>query len=668
MWIVMMALGLIAASGLPSLFFARRAAGAAVAGGSMFIAGAACGMWGAIQTLIAGTPNATVLAVPLPIGQLQFVLDPLAAFFLVPITLIGSAGTFYGLGYWNAAHHPRNGPWVRLFYGTLVAALGLIVMAGDGIGFLFAWEAMALSAFCLVSAEGHRQPVRQAGWLYLVNTHFSVLVLISMFALWHTATGSFALKPLGPAAVAPGVRTAIFLMALVGFGAKAGMMPLHFWLPDAHANAPSHVSALFSGILIKMGIYGLVRVGFVLLPEPPLSWGVLVLVLGTTSAILGVVFALSQHDLKRLLAYHSIENIGIILMGLGIALIGSYAHRPAWTALGLAGCLLHVWNHGFFKSLLFLAAGSVIMRNHTRQIDRLGGRAKTMPFTAAAFLLGAVAICGLPPLNGLVSEWLVYLGLLGSYTGTAPGGYQVLALAAPALAVVGALAVACFVKAYGTVFLGLPRGHLPRGGDAPMTMILPMAVLGACCVVLGVVPMVGVAAVVPAVSQAMAGSTSASVALAPAGALQPWTLALFAALAAAIGLSYLWLARRRVATAGTWDCGYVRPSPRMQYTASSFAASILDMFRWILRPHGNKVRLTALFPPLARFGSHVGDFVLDGCLVPLWSAAKRLLVDRRTRQQGSIQRYLIALCLALAVLLLSIMPWRELWGWLLARG
>jgi len=626
-------------------------------------------MWPAVQMLIAGTPETSVFDTTLPFGPLRFVLDPLGAFFLLPVFLIGSAGTFYGLGYWRAASHPRSGPYLRLFYGCLVASMGLVVLAGDGVGFLVAWEAMSLSAFAAMTAEDHRRTVRQAGWLYLVSAHLSILVLLAMFALWRSVTGSFAFLPLVPGVVAPGVRTAIFLMALVAFGCKAGMMPLHFWLPGAHANAPSHVSALLSGVVLKIGIYGLVRVGFLLLPEPPLSWGVLVLGLGVCSAILGVVFALGQHDLKRLLAYHSIENIGIILMGLGIALIGAYAHRPAWMALGLAGGLLHVWNHGLFKSLLFLAAGGVIMRNHTREIDRLGGRAKTMPYTAAAFLLGAVAICGLPPLNGFVSEWLVYLGLLGPFSGTAPGEFQVLALAAPALALVGALAVACFVKVYGTVFLGLPRHQAPRGRDVPATMLLPMALLGACCVVIGVLPALGVAAVMPAVAQATCTARAAvTAALAPAGALQPWTLALAIALPALLGLSYLWMARRPAATAGTWDCGYARPTPRMQYTASSFAASILELFRWILRPHAARMRLTALFPRPARFFSHAGDIVLDGCLIPLWAGIKGLLVDRRTRQQGSIQRYLISICLALAVLLLSLMPWRGLWDWLVSRG
>src|SRR5262249_21310514 len=255
-------------------------------------------------------------------------------------------------------------------------------------------------------------------------------------------SGSFALNPLDPDHLSPGLTTAIFVLALIGFGLKAGIMPLHVWLPSAHANAPSHVSAIMSGVLIKMGIYGLVRVTS-LLPTPPLEWGTGVLGLGVVSGVLGVAYAIGQHDLKRLLAYHSIENIGIIVMGLGVALIGRSLGRADWVLLGLAGSLLHVWNHALFKSLLFLSAGSVIHSVHTPEIDHLGGLAKTIPGTALYFLIGAVAICGLPPLNGFISEFLVYLGLLGTLDGSRGPTFVGAAFAATALALIGALALAC---------------------------------------------------------------------------------------------------------------------------------------------------------------------------------------------------------------------------------
>src|SRR5205807_3118219 len=264
-----------------------------------------------------------------------------------------------------------------------------------------------------VATEDHEESVRAAGWRYLAASHLAALCLFAMFALLRSATGTFNLVAIPDTLSIPGMATAIFLLALIGFGLKAGIMPMHVWLPSAHANAPSHVSALLSGLMIKMGIYGLVRICS-LLPTPPVWWGSLLLGFGAISGVLGVAFAIGQHDLKRLLAYHSIENIGIIVMGLGLAMLGRSLNRTDWILLGLGGALLHVWNHALFKSLLFLSAGSVVHAAHTREIDRLGGLGKVMPCTAFCFLIGAVAICGLPPLNGFVSELLIYLGLFRS--------------------------------------------------------------------------------------------------------------------------------------------------------------------------------------------------------------------------------------------------------------
>src|SRR5581483_4284440 len=324
--------------------------------------------------------------------------------------------------------------------------------AENSIVFLLGWEVMALAAFFMVTTEDHDPQVCAAGWLYLAATHCATLALFAVFALLRHLNGSFALKtPEG--AVAPEMATAILLLALVGFGVKAGVMPLHVWLPSAHAMAPSHVSALMSGVLIKMGIYGLMRVTS-FFPHPPLWWGSLILILGAISGVLGVAFAIGQHDIKRLLAYHSIENIGIIVMGLGLAVFGRSLQHPEWVVLGLSGALLHVWNHSLFKALLFMSAGSVIHATHTREIDHLGGLARVMPRTALAFMIGAVAICGLPPLNGFVSELFIYLGLLRTALANLDARtWAAAALAVPALALIGALACACFVKVYAAVFL-----------------------------------------------------------------------------------------------------------------------------------------------------------------------------------------------------------------------
>ena len=417
--LILAAVVLAATSGLPGVLLRRSSDWGQRIAMWMMVGAAMAGLGGAIGSY--GADQTATTAIPwLAAGSPVVGVDALSAFFLFPILLMGGLGAVYGLGYWPQSRHRGNGRKLRLFWGLMVAGLTLLVIARDGMSFLLGWEVMALSAFFLVSTEDYRAQCREAGWVYLIATHVGTLTLFAMFALWRWATGSYALQPAAEG-MSMIVKNALFFMALLGFGLKAGMMPLHFWLPSAHANAPSHVSAMLSGIVLKMGIYGLLRM-LSLLPSPLPIWGGLILFLGVVSGLLGVVFAIGQHDLKRLLAYHSVENIGIILMGLGLAMLGRCAHRPEWVVLGLAGCLLHVWNHSLFKSLLFLCAGSVVHGAHTREIDRLGGLAKVMPWTAGLFVVGAVAICGLPPLNGFVSELLVYMGSLQGALGGRAGG------------------------------------------------------------------------------------------------------------------------------------------------------------------------------------------------------------------------------------------------------
>jgi hydrogenase-4 component B len=433
-------------------------------------------------------------------------------------------------------------------------------------------------------------------------------------------------------------------------------MPFHFWLPSAHAAAPSHISAILSGVVLKIGIYGLLRT-FMLLQTPAPAWGGFVLLLGTISAVLGVLFALGQHDLKRLLAYHSIENIGIILIGLGLALIGQARGRPEWVVLGLAGCLLHVWNHALFKSLLFLAAGSVIHSSRTRQIDLMGGFAKPMPGTALLFFTGALAICGLPPLNGFVSELFIYLGLFKSLDGSSGP-----ALAAPALALVGALAIACFVKAFGAVFLGSPRHDLIEPAhDAPPTMLVPMAILAVCCAAIGIFPVLVVRPLHAVIHQwdAALKQGPALDAIAPVAALSRIALSLVGALLVVFVLSRMKLTARAQRRSVTWDCGYARPSRSMQYTSSSFACTLVALFRAVLRPHSREPKIRAPFPATTTFQSHVDDVVLEGFLEPLWRQFRSRLGWLRILQRGSVQAYVLYILIILSLLLLFTMPLGE---------
>lgn len=622
----------------------------------LLLLGGMCGLCGVARFLATGDGGG--LVIPAPIEGVNFTLglDAISAVFLLPVFIISMLGSIYGLSYWTASEHPQNSRKLQFFYGLLAGSLALLVIARDGITFLFAWEGMALSAFFLVSTEDHEAEVREAGWLYLGASHFATLGLFLLFALMFSASGTFAFVSLAGASA--GLATAIFIVALVAFGTKAGIMPLHFWLPSAHAMAPSHVSALMSGVLIKMGIYGLVRV-ISLFPNPPLWWGGLVLGLGAVSGVLGVAFAIGQHDLKRLLAYHSIENIGIIVMGLGLALIGRSLDQIDWIVLGLSGALLHVWNHALFKALLFLSAGSIIHATHTREIDHLGGLIRSMPRTAACFLIGAVAICGLPPLNGFVSEILIYLGLfhtlgIGGGSIHATASFAAASFAAPALALIGALAVACFVKVYGVVFLGVARSdHARHAHEASLSMIGPMVALAALCTLIGIAP----GLVAPLFDEAAGawGVSPRDAALAQRAPLL-WISIMAAVLLVSLAVCWRFLQQqiRRWGEAAsvTWGCGYSAPTTRMQYTSSSFAEMLVGLFAWALRPRTHRTPITELFPARAQFHSEVPDTVLDEAVLPMFRGLARVFALTRMLQQGSVQVYLLYILAALVGLLL----------------
>jgi hydrogenase-4 component B len=653
--LVVLGIVLAAASGVPGLFLSRsRLTGQGLAN-VLVVLGTGLGLAGVGAFWATGVSERMLLPWTVLGAPFDVAIDGLSALFLLPIFLISMLGSIYGLGYWKQTDHPANGRKLRLFYGLMTAGMALLVIARNSIVFLFGWEVMALSAFFLVTTEDHKQEVREAGWIYFVATHVATLSLFALFALLRQANGSFTLAPLPESALSPDTKTAIYVLALLGFGLKAGIMPLHVWLPSAHAVAPSHVSALMSGVLIKMGIYGLVRITS-LVPHPPVEWGATLLALGAVSGVLGVAFAIGQHDLKRLLAYHSIENIGIIVMGIGLALVGRSLGRVEWVVLGLSGALLHVWNHALFKALLFLSAGSVIHAVHTREMDELGGLARRMPRTALAFLVGAVAICGLPPLNGFVSEFLIYLGLFDTLGRDGELAYSGAALAAPALALIGALAVACFVKVFGTVFLGTARsGHAGQAHESGPTMIGPLAALAACCLFIGLAPQ----CVVPVLGSAVAawapevGDAGARLAaLAPLAWISAMGLALAAALALTGGLLWLRLRAAPRATGPTWGCGYIAPTPRMQYTASSFAQMLVGLFGWALRPRMRRPADLGLFPHQTHFHSTVPDAVLDEAMLPAFRGGAWLFSWFRVLQRGSVQTYLLYIFLALLGMLL----------------
>jgi hydrogenase-4 component B len=572
-------------------------------------------------------------------------LDGLSAFFLALLALLGGAASLYAMEYWTDKQHPVSAPSGRAWWNGLLLNMGLVLLVANGLHFLIVWELFTVCAYFLITRERHRREVRAAGWLYLAASHAGTLCLFAFFACLAAHTGNWELGPMRERSeLAP-----LFWLALAGFGLKAGLFPLHIWLPSAHANAPSHVSAILSGVAIKMGIYGLVRFsGWLPVPE---AAGWMVAGLGVASAVLGVAFALGQHDLKRLLAYHSVENIGIILIGLGFAMVACANGNAAWGRLALAGGLLHVWNHGLFKALLFLGAGSVLHATGTREMSQLGGLWRTMPWTAGLFTLGAVAISGLPPLNGFVSEWLVFLGLFDAMSARGPAAWTAVP-AAVLLGVTGALALACFVKVCGVVFLGLPRSKVAgQAHECGWPMRIPMIVLGAACVAIGLAPVLFWPAVATA-SEAWQPMWNESAASAPLLTLGAFHMAV-AALAILAALA-LWhrVKRNGVSRAVTWDCGYAAPTPRMQYTAGSFAGIITGWFSWILRPQRHVHPPKGPFPSRAALEEHTPETVLEHVIEPAGSMVMRVSTAVRRLQHGRLQAYILYLLIGLAALAL----------------
>ncbi len=607
--------------------------------------GAAGGLVASVHVLMTGAVWDWRSAFALGGESVHLRLDAVSALFLALLSLVGGAGAVYAGEYWTDRAHPKSARRGCVWWSVLVLCLGWVLVTTNGLHFLLGWELFTVAAYFLVTLDRQRREVRAAGWLYLGASHVAALFLFAFFAILAASTGSWELGPMRDRAeLAP-----LFWLALVAFGLKAGMFPLHVWLPSAHANAPSHISAMLSGVTLKVGIYGLVRFSGWL--PVPTEAGWVVAFLGVTSAVLGVAFALGQHDLKRLLAYHSVENIGIILIGLGFALVAMGEDNAPWGRVALAGGLLHVWNHGLFKSLLFFAAGSVLHATGTREMSQLGGLWRLMPWTASLFALGAVAISGLPPLNGFVSEWLVYLGLFDATLAHGPSAWAAIP-AAILLGVTGALALACFVKVCGVVFLGAARSkaaaHAHESGPA---MRGPMILLGAACVAIGLAPVVFWPAVLRAVdvwNPAWLGAET-PVPLAALGKVHIAVALL--ALAAAI-----WMWRRvrhgSLARAVTWDCGYAAPTARMQYTAGSFAGLITEWFAWILRPARHEHRPGETLPTSASYSQHTPETVLEYVVEPAGGAVMRLSAAARRLQHGRVQAYLLYLLIGLGILAL----------------
>ena len=607
----------------------------------------------------------------LPPPGVELSVDGLAAFFLV---LVGGAAvpcSIYAIGYLDDR---RSGlPGLGVAYAGFLASMALVPIAGNVLTFLVAWELSALSSYFLVMADPDDPGVPRAGWVYALVTHAGLACLLAgMLLLAHFAgSDRFADWPGVTATLPPGLRALAFALLALGFGSKAGLVPLHVWLPLAHPAAPSHVSALMSGVMIKLGVYGLLRVGFDWLGQGPAWWGAILLLVGAGSALLGVLYALVEHDLKRLLAYHSVENVGIILLGVGAAIVFRSSGRIGLAQLGLVAALYHTLNHATFKALLFLGAGAVVKATGTRNIEAMGGLIKRMPWTAACFLVGSAAISALPPLNGFVSEWLTFMALLQSSQVSSPGLNLVFLIGLAALALTGGLAAACFVKAFGISFLALPRSEAAADAREVSVMLRGgMVALAAACVVLGllaplILPALGAVAAQLGertdVSPLLTDSLTVVVGAGFAN-LSPLVVAALLALTLAalpLGLR-AWGAGRGRRLYEPWSCGRSLQTARMEYTATAFSQPFKRVFAILYRP---VKQLDIEFHPASRFfvrrihyENPTRSLVEEWLYLPALVGARRLSRVAQRLQSGSASLYLAYILAVLLLLLLWARP------------
>jgi hydrogenase-4 component B len=610
----------------------------------------------AVAVLVFGHPIAGMLFAHAASGLVvDYVVTPLSAWFLLLLGVVAIPVAIYSVGYMAHAVRPARTPVVGVTFNVLIAAVSMVFVVDDVIGFLFAWELMSLATAALVATEHETPATLRAAYVYLVMSHVGTGALAAAFFTLAAAAGSMSFSAIlaGDVVRGPG-RDLLFALFFVGFGVKAGVIPLHIWLPEAHPAAPSNISALMSAVLIKAGIYGLFRVCAFGLGTPTMAWGLTFLGVGALSAILGVLYALTQNDVKRLLAYSTIENAGIIVLGLGAGMTSLATGRPELAVVAVAASLYHLMNHAAFKGLLFLGAGSVVMATAARQLEGFGGLLRRMPWTGLFFLAGALAISGLPPLNGFASEWLTFQALLLDFE-FVPGLTRVnFPLVAALLALTSALAAVCFVKAFGITFLALPRSAAAEDArESPATMLVPLALLAVVCLALGLFPGT-VLTLLGRVTTSLPGLTDASDL-----ARGPWSMTVgsgpFAQVTPAVlggvvigGLGVTALlglvgrTGRAIRQVPTWGCGGTL-TPRTEYSATAFSNPLLMVFREIYRPTREVEALTDVsryFPSEVRYRVEIEPTFERHLYDPLINGVMQLAERMKVLQAGSLHAYL----------------------------
>ena len=595
-------------------------------------------------------------------GLERGLIDPLSALFLVIISLGGIATAIYATGYLRRYEGEKSPAHLSLHYLSLIvlifSMMGVVTTDG-GYTFLFFWELMTIASFILILFDAQRPEVMKAALGYLVMMHIGFLLLVGGFVKLWLQGGEASLSALSQA-YAAGAPIPLFLLFLAGFGMKAGLFPMHVWLPEAHPAAPSHVSAIMSGVMIKTGIYGILRITAALPLDQLYTAGLILLGLGIATGLWGVILAATQNDMKRLMAYSSIENIGIILIGIGIAALAAGCGHQAVALCALVGALLHTLNHSFFKSMIFFGAGNVYSMTHTTSLDKLGGVAKSMPMTALLFLVATAAICALPPLNGFVSEWLIYVGLLDNVAQSQNVIPSIIALVS--LALIGGVVLLAFTKLYGVVFLGSPRSHaVAEAEEVDNFRIAGMSIplIGILCV--GLFPQAAYRLVAGACSSLLPRAVIISTPLPESLkfiSLAAWILLATIALIALI--KWALQRRRTIAEGPTWGCGFTAPNIRMQYTGESFAEGLESIASSMAKHTGQGEAVSAqeIFPSSHSFSTGHKDKV-ESLFAQWWVELLRRINSYIMRlRTGKINHYILfALAFLVLIFLLSLFNW-----------
>ena len=651
-------LAVLLAGALSGLLLRRRPALALRIGTGAAVVGSLLGLGAMLPFLLGAPPAALVLPWSEPLGAFHLRLDPLSAFFQVALFAVAVPASVFGAGSMRPYLGRRPLGAFISFYCLLLLAISLVLAAADGVLFLVAWEVMTLASFVLVTFDDEKLQVRRAGFVFLVASHVGTAFLVALFLLLGQNAGGFdsvrfeALRSSGT--VAPAL---LFALGLIGFGTKAGLVPLHVWLPEAHPAAPSHVSALLSAVMIKTGVYGIFRLlGF--LPALPVGYGILLGAIGLSSALAAITLTLGQEDLKRALAYSSVENVGLVVLGIGLGVAATAEGLPVVAALGFGGALFHVWNHALMKGLAFLGAGTLVHAAHSQDLEKMGGLLARLPMTGTLFLVGAASLAALPPLAGFSSEWMLYLGLL-SGSGAATGAESLVGyLAIAILALVGALAAISFTRIAGVALLGNPRSpEAAAAHEVPPSQWLPLALLAAGCVIFGLFPSLPLWLLTPAAVQV--GGAHVAAALAPAAASSAAPSVVVVLIAVVAGLIAL---RRRLGSAGvgatvadTWGCGFSAPTPRMAYTASSYSQLLLEsLVPRLLRPRVHLQAPRGIFPGRASFRTDPQDPARTRLFDPIF----RVLGDRMSRlrrfQAGRLNLQLLYTVVTVLALLVAL--------------